>query len=549
MNKFFSLTLILFICCSTAALVGQQKFNFQVKPWSNAEINAPGRGAQFWNSVYWDNVWAPQVPNGVTTGQSSYRRFLWADMESGQGTYTFLAANNSLDLYFRQAISRGETFSFGIMPVCEMCTFNYDGARAGYPQYLHNLMQSETVKDWKSSGGVWIPNWNSENYLSRYEALLDTIAKFIANRSYNGIPYSSVLEYIDVRGYGNYGEWHNYPYYKEIPTAAAATTTTLKRIIDAHSTYFPNNPLILMEGLFVPVAASYVPLEVAYYGMTSSNKHGLFGWRRDNLGEATEDKRLANNVDSYNGYRFDTAIVNRYKYAMVTGEPINGGSQYKNAKGVAYYDLRREINLYHIAGFGNGNFPQADIASTAVRDTLREAFKITGYRLNLTGGSMNSTLYQNSSFNITLKWRNAGNAPLYQKRWKVTYQLLDANNVVVQSWNSVFNPYLYLPSPTDSVVSDNLTLGNIPVASGYKITIKIIDTTGYLPPLPLAMNTPARNADGSYTLRSKISVAANTTNFVSVPARPDTLPNSKNDPNGRAKADMMDVEEVKKTDR
>jgi hypothetical protein len=405
------------------------------------------------------------------------------------------------------------------MTVCEGCDKPWpNGQRASYPYYLHELMQTEpaTSRDWYSSYGYWVPNWNSNYYLERFEALLDTVARFIDAGSYiptrgpntgKRVAYKNVINYVDIRGYGNYGEWHNYPYHNTIPEGRAATPATLKRIIDAHINAFPQYPLVSVIGIFNEKESSYVPPEVSYYALTAGNAYGKIGWRRDNLGEAGEDNRLSKNTGSYANMRFDTAIVNRYKYAMITGEPIKGGSQYAPNK-KPYSDLRREINLYHISGFGNGNYPLADIAKTAVRDTLQEAFKITGYRFNLNGGSISTNLYTNTPFNITLRWRNAGVAPLYQKRWQVKYQLRTSTDQVLQEWKSYFNPYLFQPSTSDSVVSQNFVIGNIPAGTNYKLVLLIQDTTAYHSPLPLALKSPARNADGSYTLRSKLTVAA-----------------------------------------
>lgn len=500
----------------------QTKLSFLNKPFNDPEINAPGRGAEFWNGTQWDNINAPQIPNGTTLGSNGYNRFNWFDLEGPtQGSYKLTGPFPSLEFMIRQMIDRGHNYSFSLMTVCEGCDMPWpNGERAAYPYYLHELMQSEpeNSRDWYCPYGYWVPNWNSAYYLDRFDALLDTIARFIANGSYVAIrgpyagkkvAYKNVINYIDIGGYGNYGEWHSYPYQKIIPEGRAATAATFKRIIDAHIKAFPNYPLVALESVFNANESAFVPNEIGYYVLTTSNAYGKIGWRRNNLGEPLEDNRLSKNTGSYLGMRFDTAIVNRYKYAIVTGEPIRGGSQYApNNK--PYSDLRREINLYHISGFGNGNYPLADIAKTSVRDTLHEAFKITGYRFNINGGSISTNLYTNTPFNITLRWRNVGVAPLYQKRWQVKYQLRTSTDQILQEWNSYFNPYLFLPSSSDSVVSQNFVIGNIPAGSNYKLVMFIQDTTGYHSPLPLALKSPGRNPDGSYTLRSKLTVANGT---------------------------------------
>ena len=84
----------------------------------------------------------------------------------------------------------------------------FDGGIAAYPEYMHQLMQSESTTDWKS-GSSWIPNYNSNYYLGRLLALNQALNNHIETASYNGIRYKDVIQFIDIRGYGSWGEWHS----------------------------------------------------------------------------------------------------------------------------------------------------------------------------------------------------------------------------------------------------------------------------------------------------------------------------------------------------
>ena len=97
-------------------------------------------------------------------------------------------------------------------------------------------------------------------------------------------------------------------------------------------------------------------------------------------------------------------------------------------------------------------------------------------------------------------------SPIYQKRWKVKYELRTLTNTPVKTFTSYFNPYLYLPDTKDSVVSDNFNLGNVTLGS-YKLVMYIQDTTEYHPNLFLNITSPVRNNDGSYTLVENITVS------------------------------------------
>lgn len=453
------------------------------------DFNAPGRGAQYWNGTPWDGIQAPTI-NGSATGFTGYVRLEWDDVEPTKDNYKLTGPYPSLEFWIRRCIDRGEAFAFGgVMTVCDGCgNTSYDGGRSLYPLYLHQMMQAEAVKDWRTSGGYWIPNWNSPSYLARFQALNDTIAKFVKNGIYTTnkgrvVRYKDVLDYVDVRGYGNFGEWHNWPYDGEMPIATKPTAQTLKNIIDVTVKAFPDAPLVIVAGVYSPLGSSANPPEAGYYALTASNNYGKIGWRRDNIGGPGDDAYLVNNTSSYNGMRFDTAVVYRWKYAMITGEPLNGNGTCCPL----YYDIRREIKLYHYAGFGNGNY-----GSGTSWDTIRKAFALTGYRYQLSG-SVDSILYNTTSFNIRMNWKNTGATPMYQKRWRVKYNLVNSAGVTVQRFTSKADLYLLM----DGSYSEAFMV-NVPATGTYKLSLTVEDTTGYFNPLPLNINT--RNADGSYTV-------------------------------------------------
>jgi hypothetical protein len=164
----------------------------------------------------------------------------------------------------------------------------YDGGTAAYPQYLHNLMKAEAVKDWRS-GSTWVPNYNSNNYLNRLLALNQAIYNHIQTTSYNGIKYKDVMNFIDIRGYGSWGEWHSAGLVDNVsqyPAGTFPTVASFKRIVDAHTKGFPTIPLVAMIAAFDAgwLNNTKNPAEIAYYVLTQRNSWGPIGWRRDQWG-------------------------------------------------------------------------------------------------------------------------------------------------------------------------------------------------------------------------------------------------------------------------
>ncbi len=480
-------------------------FSFTQIPLSNTDLITPGRGVENWNGVSWNNQsgGGVMVPSGNTKGLNAYYRFDWGvELETSQGVYSW----TKFDQQINAAIDAGQMFSFGLMPMCSAC--NTLGGISGltYPPYLHNLMQAEASnsRDWYySAGGLWVPNWNSPNYLARYQALLNAVAAHIASGSHNGKNYRDVIYYIDIRGYGDFGEWHTWPWYGTEPTGRKATSATLKALIDMNLAAFPNYPNVIMAGAYDPGGASLMPADVSYYALTRTNAWGQIGWRRDNWGDPGESNILDKNPGSYNpgsgSVSFAPIIMNKYKYAPVVGEPDNSMTNISSC-GSQQCDLPNEIKLYHATSFGNGNYPNT--SDPALQANVMAASKLSGFRLILTGGNMTTTLTSGSVFNLTLNWQNIGVAPVYEN-WNVVYELRKSDGTVVWTGNSAFKPKFFLPQASPTAASDNFTLSSIP-AGTYSMYLIVRDPVNYK--APLIININGRNADGSYLLRSNIVV-------------------------------------------
>jgi len=465
--------------------------SFTSIPISDPDLNAPGRGVEQWHDQNIVNV----PVEGVNTQRLDvYHRFVWTKIEGPtMGSYNW----RFFDSLVNDAIARKQKMSFGIMPLypggtMESGLVSFDGGLASYPLYLHNLMQSESVKDWKT-GTVWTPNYNSNNYQNRLLALHQAIDAHIKSTSFNGVAYRNVISCIDIRGYGAWGEWHSgytpNNVISDYPPGTFPTIATLKKIVDAHTQGFPDIPLVAMIAAFDAnlLQNTMNPPEIAYYVLTQRNNWGLIGWRRDQWG-ATDSyisSYLENNTRSFNGLVFKDAIMERWKTAPITGEPP-GWTPSK------FSDLERQVRLYHATSFGNGNYGGAP--TSTVKNNVRASSKACGYRLIIESGSLTTAC---NNISITLNWKNIGQAPTYEN-WNVLFELKNSNNVVVWTGSSQFNPRLFLPASSAAPITDNFTLPAGLPATIYNLNVVIKDPNGYRDPLPLAIT--GRNADGSYTI-------------------------------------------------
>ncbi|MGZ8540096.1 MAG: DUF4832 domain-containing protein [Chitinophagaceae bacterium] len=478
---------------SATATAGYKAFSFTEIPIGSTDLVNPGRGAEQWHNAIDVNVPA----EGTNTQPLDvYYRFVWTRIEGAtQGSYNWSYFDNLVNT----AIQKKQKLSFGIMTAYPEGTTNeglqsFDGGYAAYPLYLHKLMQAESVKDWRR-GSSWTPNYNSPSYLARLLALHQAI-----NQRIIAMGWQKVIQFIDIRGYGSWGEWNSsnlVSHTNEYPAGTFPTIASFKKIVDAHTKGFPNFPLVAMIGAFDANQLGVVnnPPEIAHYILTTRNTWGPIGWRRDQWG-ATDgylSNYLENNNRSFNGVVLKTLIMDRWKTAPITGEP----APFSNDMA----DLERQVRLYHATSFGNGNY--GNTPNSTVKERVRAASKASGYRFKIINGEAPLSITRNVAFNIRTTWQNKGIAPTYEN-WNVVFELQTATNVVKWTGNSLRILKLFLPAAAGTLTTDKFTIPATVPAGTYKLVVRVKDPTNFRPNIRLANS--GRNADGSYTIQPTVVV-------------------------------------------
>jgi hypothetical protein len=493
-------------------------FSFTEQNYATSTIQNPGMGAEQWHN----GSQAINYPTANTLVQpwDVYYRFQWVDIEpESQGVYNW----SYFDGLMQEAVNSGKQFSFGIMSVYSGDGKKfYDGHSSAYPKYLHDLMQAESAnsRDWVGPQNDWIPNYNSPNYISRLRALHTAINNHIMNTSYvaNGGPHNGktiqgrdVIYCIDIRGYGQWGEWNTYDIadWNAFPSGRQPSIASLKAIIDAHTEIFTDFPLVMMVAAYdggktgIPIFAPSP--ELAWYALNASNNWGPSGWRRDQWG-ATDpylntllvgnDKRYEISPGVFSP-PFNTVILAKYQTSPITGEVYPGQAGFDNL-----VNLESQIITYGATSVGNGNWGQ--FPNSTGQLNIRNAFKRTGYRVRITNGTAPQLITRNVQFTIEANWINTGICPPYNN-WVVQYELQDGSNNVV--WTGTSSKVLkrFQPSATPTLTSDNFTVPNSVSAGTYKLVVRVRDDVGYRPNMKLFVSN-AQNADGSYTIFNSVTV-------------------------------------------
>lgn len=450
----------------------------------------PGRGPETWNGFNQVNV---PVNGTSTVPAQDYIRYCWYQVQSQSATAAGASMiYTQIDNDFHAAITGGRTIRLGfLVNFGDNVPANVGGSRCVYPLALHNLMQAEAVKD-HNDGSYWNENPNSANWLTWLTAMMNNVANHINTTSFNGVPYSSVFKAMDLRICGAFGEGavnNGEP---------LGTVAGLNAIVDAYKAAFPNVFLEGMIGNFSggqpgPTGLGFTPEITSTYILSTSNAKGLIGVRRDNWGNNASYIRMWTDQNpNVHGFRYDTTIQNRWKYAPVTGEPENSGTDMS--------DLMAEVTRAPFpTRIGNGNYSNT---SAALSNNMRAAYLAMGYRWQVASGNASTTFINGTVSNVTMSLVNNGSTPSYD-HWTQVFDLRDPAGNLIATWNGTFDPYLVIPGTYSS--STNFTLTAIPAATNYNLFVTFKDALGYMKPMPLA-NT-AQQTNGSYLIRSNITVA------------------------------------------
>lgn len=404
-------------------------------PLSSPEIGNTGRGQYIWNGD------APD-PAGWPERDIYYRgEISWArDLELSQGVYT----TGIIDTGLAASHSLGGRFGFRIMPV--------QGATSYVPTWL------------PVQGATTVPDWNSTAYLNAYVNLMTHLGSL-----YDSDPR---LAFVDMGGYGNYGEWHISGL-----SGAALTTGSAQIIIDAVCAAFPSKHVLMMTA-----NATFLQM-----GMNKNNRVGV---RVDCVG-----------ATGFTGSTIDSVsdALARWQTAPFVGEWCDSGNGAPSMSALC----DTQVSQYHISMLSNGNYPVPYASqSGADKVSFLHANKSMGYRINLTDVTIPGTVYQGTAFPVTSHWNNANVAPPYDN-WTATYQLR-LGSTVTWTGTSTLDPKTLMPGA--STVVENFTVPGGVANNTYTLAVKIADPAASTYPMALAQS--GLNGDGSYSLGPVIVGAA-----------------------------------------
>lgn len=472
-----------------------------------------------------------------------YRRFTWRDLEGDtQGSYRFNEMDGNefhkFKKFFEDSISNRQLVSFGIM-TCYPCmngSFHdfatINNVLSPYPAYLNGLMAADGRPAWVSTAcnSHWVPNYNAPSYIARHNALLAAIAAFLNTNSSIGVPYINMVGYIDIRGFGSWGEWHqngtvlnnvlpkfpttqdaidgtniingnnwdggNYRQMFVDGSASAADNnlshvgswpsfTRIKQIIDMYKTNFPTVPLAALMAAYDANFNSFGSIygtgwentlmhtKIGRYILDNDSGWGKIAIRRDQWGDGNGYYQLPTNTSGALNQTGDPArnITTRWQYAGILGEPpgycVDSMTNFPN-----------EVNSLHGSLVGNSNYGQCSIDLSS----METGFELCGCRLRPTAACVD---LQASNLVIRTNWENFGKTAQFN-HWNLIFQLRNSGGSLV--WTSTVSGYdPFMQNPGVNIQNTDSFPRPVLQAGSYTLSMSFRDPLNYRRALQLGI--------------------------------------------------------------
>lgn len=419
-------------------------------------LKNPGRGFTVYAN---DLVYDTKFTDGVwSTSSLVYLRISWSQLEPTEGNFNWALIDDSMAV----AAGRGDKLGLAIM----LAVINSDTSyRHSTPLWVFSAGAKSTTE--MVEGGtvaIKIPVWNDPIMKSKLQNLITAIK----NRYDN----NSNLAFIDIRNYGNWGEWH----LGNLPNSAGISYADKQSHVDMWSAFL-NTRVIMVNTTFDQTLSS----EARYAFDTYQT-----GIRRDGCV----------NPDSPNAH---LSLISCYNVSPAIAEWWDKYSYYKNIGKWSPVQFEKVMNE------GKPSYIGMSIHDENVFYTEQKAFvdkwaNRIGYWFKITKASYSTNLGNGTSGTIQLTVKNDGVAPIYPNKANIGYvklALLNASDAVVSVTTlSGINPFNWKPG---EFVTESASFSFPYNASGAKLAIGVFTSNSPLNP-DVKLGSGDRLASGWHVL-------------------------------------------------
>ncbi len=412
----------------------------------------------------------PLVQNvGILTG--------WSLLEPREGAFDWKALDETIAYWSGQ----GKRLHFRISTDC----FPYYGSSYTCPEWVYQAgVPFQEKKDW---GGqpLKFPDYTNPVYRQKLQAFL----KAYAGR-YRGL---DSLDVVDLRGYGEWGEWHSGYRYADWDTRVNA----LKWLLDAWCgawkgdkklflSYSHETELgVLTNGRGPTRYEEYLSFSALDYAVETFPAAAL-GFRRDGVAGAItgDEKRFSGTL--YQGNRMQIA------------EFCNGYAQYKQEGKSIRACINEALELhpnYMVLMGWDKNGGAADFYKNELEE-IKYALKNMGYRMVLEKASYPTAVSKGRKLSVSTDWVNMAFGVLPDGyTLQVAAYGADGKRVAA-GVSAAFSPAAFSQNWGDTVTSITEVDTSALAKGTYSLRYAILDTRGQ----PILLPHQGRAGDGYYRL-------------------------------------------------
>ena len=313
-------------------------------------------------------------------------KFTWADIEKTKGKYTF----NEFDYIYDYWTKKGKTVTLGMSADSLLWYGQY---ATGVPKYVLEALPETSVQKRETiqNGASWffdVCDANEPYYQERLKLFLEEMNRHMKETG-REVPY------MDLRGYGLWGEWHTGYVYKDLESKR----TALDAVLRIWSEAFPD--------IWLALSYSYDPDE-PYRNYSNQNfmkefmewsafdhalKYKNITFRRDGCGGAIK----------YNERIFCENVFKTLDRGPFTSEAAGGYEGYDKSKYIIEDGLKLHPNYFTIIGWTN---QQAKAFIEQQPELFNYALNNMGYRFTATGAQYPDALLRGQKISISATWKN-----------------------------------------------------------------------------------------------------------------------------------------------
>lgn len=329
-------------------------------------------------------------------------KYTWADIETEKDVYNF----QKFDYIYDYWTLKGKTVMLG-MSTDSLLWYGVNGK--GIPQYVLDALPEGSVQHRIYDNGnnsLWpydVCNANEPYYQERLKLFLEAMAAHMKETN-------RPVDYIDLRGYGLWGEWHQGYQYENL----TQKRTALDKVLQIWSEAFPEQHLAL--------SYSFDPDEPRENYTNQENYGEYLYWSAFDLALKYENITLRRDgcggVVQNNERIFCEQVFSVLKRGPFTSEAANGYTGYDSAKYIVDDGLTLHPNYFTIVGWTNQQ----------ARDFIEEQPELFNYGLNNMGYRFTATeityptaAQRNRKMTISGTWKNTavGRAMRNYELWAV----------------------------------------------------------------------------------------------------------------------------------